>query len=108
VRVEVVIAPRVNGNQSRHAVSVERHDKVERVQPILICVEGVDWHFQNDICTLKEEYENKVRVEVVIAPRVNGNQSRHAVSVERHVGVSLIVNDFHSHFSTFSPEGLAV
>ena len=33
----------------------------------------------------------EVRVEVVIAPRVNGNQSRHAVSVERHVGVSLIV-----------------
>jgi hypothetical protein len=33
----------------------------------------------------------EVRVEVVIAPRVNGNQSRQVVSVERHVGVSLIV-----------------
>ncbi|KAJ5474013.1 hypothetical protein N7475_003579 [Penicillium sp. IBT 31633x] len=29
----------------------------------------------------------EVRVEVVIAPRFNGNQSRYAVSVERHGGI---------------------
>jgi hypothetical protein len=33
----------------------------------------------------------EVRVEVVIAPRLNWNQSRHSVSVERYVGFSLIV-----------------
>lgn len=34
----------------------------------------------------------EVRVEVVIAPRFNGNQSRYAVSVERHVGFLLYSN----------------